>query len=77
VHLWVKSEVPFKDIANISSVWSDGAILCVIVENAVAANSTSLYQTEKYRAYGHVTIPTIKLGQKLAQQYLGVQPVRI
>ncbi|XP_059487279.1 uncharacterized protein LOC132203489 [Neocloeon triangulifer] len=74
VHKWVRKEVPFRDIPNITTVWADGTILCVIVENAIAPNPDTKFHQEKYHNLGHVTLPNIRLGQKLAQQYLFVDP---
>ncbi|CAB3362421.1 Hypothetical predicted protein [Cloeon dipterum] len=74
VHKWVRSEVPFKEIPSITSVWADGSILCVLVENAIAPNPDSTYHLDKYQHFGHVTLPNIRLGQQLARQYLHVDP---
>lgn len=64
---WLKETFPEdKRAKSLDSIWADGSIVCELIES-VAPGSCS----------GHEGQINLSHGQRLAEQYLGVNPVNI
>ncbi|KAF4521516.1 hypothetical protein B566_EDAN012205, partial [Ephemera danica] len=68
---WVRSQLPTREIADLSAVWRDGGLLCALVETAVSPDPRLCCRLAKYRG---ANTPSLRLGQRLAAEYLQVPP---